>query len=205
LTEEQKANFTSVGPWELFLNEEVGMRWDGGWAVPAYVENADFEWDFIGIPGGNQAVVADVMVVSKTTADVAAAYDFAKWMSFSSEAYAAEVEVAREMGTAPKMPVSVDDASLELYQSFFDVPGITEALNNLDNSMVESLAKIVPGYINARWEGKPGISIGDQADVNMAFMFANANTGQYKFEDYSAQLEEFANQIISDAAAQMNQ
>ncbi len=38
LTEEQKANFKSVGPWELFLNQEVGMRWDGGWAVPGYVE-----------------------------------------------------------------------------------------------------------------------------------------------------------------------
>ncbi len=33
-----------------------------------YVQNATFEWDFVGIPGGNQAMVMDVMVVSKTTA-----------------------------------------------------------------------------------------------------------------------------------------
>lgn len=205
LTEEQIGNFRSAGPWELFLNQEVGMRWDGAWSVPGYVESADFEWDFIGIPGGNQAMVADVMVVSNTAADVEAAYDFAKWMTFSSEAYAAEAELARAMGTAPKMPVSLDAASLALYQEFVDVPGIEEALNNLDNSMVESLAKIVPGYINARWEGKPGIAIGDEADANIGYIFANAHTGQYKYEDYSVQLEEFANQILADARTQISQ
>lgn len=205
LSEEQKANFTSTGPWELFLNQEVGMRWDASWAVPSYVQNATFEWDFIGIPGGNQALVIDVMVVSKTAASPEEAYEFAKWMTFSTEAYAKEAELAGAMGSAPKMPVSVDAASLELYQEFVDKPGILAALDNLDNSMIESLAKIVPGYINARWEGKPGIDIGEDLDVNMWFMFNFAHDGRYKYEDYSVQLEEFANQILADAAAQMNQ
>ena len=205
LSEEQKANFTATGPWELFLNQEVGMRWDASWAVPAYVENATFEWDFIGIPGGNQAMVMDVMVVSKTTTQMEEAYKFAKWMTFSTEAYAKEAELAAAMGSAPKMPVSVDEASLELYKQFVDKPGILAALENLDNSLIESLAKVVPGYINARWEGKPGIDVGEDLDVNMWFMFNFANDGRYKYEDYSAQLEEFANQILVDAAAEMNQ
>lgn len=205
LTEDQVGNFRSVGPWELFINQEVGMRWDGAWAVPSYVETADFEWDFVGIPGGNQAMVADVMVVSNTAANPQAAYEFAKWMTFSKEAYAVEAELAEAMGSAPKMPVSLDDESLALYQEFVDVPGIAAALDNLDNSMVESLAKIVPGYINARWEGKPGISIGDEADVNMGYIFANAHTGAYNYVDYAPQLEEFANGILDDADAQMNQ
>jgi ABC-type glycerol-3-phosphate transport system substrate-binding protein len=204
LTDEQKANFTSQGPWELFLNQEAGVRWEGGWAIPGFVSDADFNWDFVGIPGGNQAMVADIMVVSATTADVQAAYDFAKWMSFSSEAYAKEVELAEAMETAPKMPVSVSDESIELYLSFVDKPGIRQALENLDNSLVESLAKMVPGYINARWEGKPGIDIGADTDVNMGYMFANAIAGTYKYEDYSAQLEEFANQILADASAELN-
>ena len=205
LSDEQKANFTATGPWELFLNQEVGMRWDASWAVPAYVQNATFEWDFIGIPGGNQAMVMDVMVVSKTTANMEESYKFAKWMTFSSEAYAKEAELAAAMDSAPKMPVSVDAASLELYKEFVDKPGILAALENLDNSLIESLAKVVPGYINARWEGKPGIDIGEDLDVNMWFMFNFANDGRYKYEDYSAQLEEFANQILVDAAAEMNQ
>jgi multiple sugar transport system substrate-binding protein len=205
LTEEQKTNFVSVGPWELFLNQEVGMRWDASWAVPDYVQRADFEWDFIGIPGGNQALVSDVMVVSKTTENMEAAYDFARWMTFSTEAYAVEAELARAMGSAPKMPVSVDPASIELYKEFVDVPGIHMALDNLDNSLIESLAKIVPGYINARWEGKPGIDVGENLDVNVAYIISNSNSGNYQFEDYSAQLEEFSNQILADAAAELEQ
>jgi len=204
LTDEQKTNFKSTGPWELFLNQEVGVRWDASWSVPNYVQTATFEWDFIGVPGGNQALVADVMVVSKTAANLQEAYNFAKWMTFSTEAYAKEAELARAMGSAPKMPVSVDEASIALYKEFVDMPGILTALDNLDNSMIESLAKIVPGYINARWEGKPGIDIGDDKDVNMWFMFNFANDGRYKYEDYAAKLEEFANQILADAAAELN-
>lgn len=205
LSEEQLANFNSTGPWELFLNQEVGLRWDASWSVPGLVENATFDWDFVGIPGGNQAMVSDIMVVSKTTENLPEAYNFAKWMTFSTEAYAKEAELAEAMGSAPKMPVSVDEASLELYRQFVDKPGIHMALDNLDNSLIESLAKTVPGYINARWEGKPGIDIGENQDVAIGFIFDNAHSGDFKFEDYSAQLEEFSNQILTDAAAGLNQ
>ena len=204
LTDEQKTNFVSTGPWELFLNQEVGMRWDASWSVPNYVQNATFNWDFIGFPGGNQAIVFDVMVVSATTADQQEAYNFAKWMTFSSEAYAVEAELARAMNSAPKMPVAVDDASLALYTEFVNTPGIITALENLDNSVIESLAKIIPGYINARWEGKPGIDVGTDLDVNMWYMFNFANEGRYQYTDYSERLEQFANQILDDAAATLN-
>jgi hypothetical protein len=205
LTEEQKANFTATGPWELFLNQEVGMRWDASWSVPSYVSDATFDWDFIGFPGGNQALVGDVIVVSATAANPEAAFQLAKWMTFSSEAYAKEAELAAAAGSAPKMPIALDDASVALYKEVVDKPGIHMALDNLNNSVIESLAKIVPGYINARWEGKPGIDIGEDLDVNMWFMFNFANDGRFKYEDYSAQLEEFANQQLADGQAAMNQ
>lgn len=205
LSEEQRTAFTSVGPWELFLNQEVGAKWDGGWAIPAFSQNATFNWDFVGIPGGNQAMVTDIIVVSATAADQAAAYDFAKWMSFSQEGYAKESELAEAAGAMPtRMPVSVNAESIDLYMSFFgDKPGIRQALENLDGSVVESLAKVVPGYINARWEGKPGIDVGDNLDVNMGFLFGNLASGSFKYEDYSAQLEDFANNLLDEARAQL--
>lgn len=205
LTDDQKPNFKSQGPWELFLNQESGVRWDGGWATPGYAQNATFNWDFIGIPGGNQALVADIIVVSATAPDLEAAYDFAKWMTFSQEGYAKEAELAEAAGAVPtRMPVSVNDATIDLYMSFVgDKPGLRQALENLDNSLVESLAKIVPGYINSRWEGKPGIDIGDEKDVNMGYMFGNATAGSFKYEDFSAKLEEFANKILDDARAEL--
>lgn len=203
LTDELRANFKSTGPWELFLNQEAGVRWDGGWAVPAYTQNAAFNWDFMGIPGGNQAMVADLLVVSKTAANLAAAFDFARWMSFAREGFRKEAELAKEAGLAmTRMPVSVTAETIDLYMATVgDRPGLRQALENLDRSLLESLAKIVPGYINARWEGRPGIDIGEHRDVNMWFMFHHANEGWFKFEDYAARLEEFANRILAEARA----
>lgn len=205
LTDEQKANFKSQGPWELFLNGESGVRWDGGWMVPAFAQNATFQWDFIGIPGGNQAMVADIIVVSKTATNLEEAFKFAKWMTYSREGYKAEAEIAKAAGQVPtRMPVYIDKETVDLYLSFVgDRPGLRAALNNLDKSLLESLAKIVPGYVAARWEGKPGIDIGDDKDVNMWYMFFFANEGNYKYEDYSAQLEAFANKLLDEARAEL--
>jgi hypothetical protein len=102
------------------------------------------------------------------------------------------------------MPVSVDANAIALYKGFVDKPGVLKALENLDNSLLESLAKIVPGYVNARWEGKPGIDIGEDKDVNMWYMFNFANEGKYKYEDYAAQLEAFANRILAEARAELS-
>ncbi len=204
LTDEQKKNFKSQGPWELFLNQEVGAKWEASWAMPDMVQNASFNWDFVGIPGGNQALVADVMVVSKTAKNLEEAFNFARWMTYSPEAYAKEAELAEAAGSAPKLPVAADDESIALFKTFIDKPGVNQALENLDSSLVESLAKAIPGYIAARWEGKPGIDIGEDKDVNIAYMISNAITGKFKFEDYAANLEEFANTNIAEARAALN-
>ena len=206
LSDDQKTNFASVGPWELFLNQEAGVVWEGGWALPDYITKATFNWDFVGIPGGNQAMVADILVVSTTAANPDAAYDFAKWMSFSSEGYAKEAELAQAAGLVPtRMPVAVNPETIDLYMSFVgeDHPGIRTALENLDNSLVESLAKIVPGYINARWEGKPGIDVGENLDVNLGFIFDNIASGNFQYADFSPQLETFANNILDEARTEM--
>ncbi len=204
LTDEQKPNFKSQGPWELFLNQESGVRWDGGWSIPSYA-TATFQWDFMGFPGGNQALGADFIVVSKTAGNLDEAFKFAKWMTFSREGYMAEAEIAKASGTAPtRMPVYVDAETIDLYMSFVgEKPGLRKAFENLDGSLLEALSKIVPGYVAARYEGKPGIDIGEDKDVNMWFMFNFANDGRFKYEDYAAQLEEFANRGLDEARAEL--
>jgi multiple sugar transport system substrate-binding protein len=205
LTEEQKVNFKATGPWELFQNQEVGMRFEYSWSFPWFKENVDFAWDFVGIPGGNQAVVFDFIGVGKTTQNLDESYAFAKWMAFSPEAYAQRVEIANSGSYLPIMPVALDDASLALYLSFYeDQPGIAAALANLDNSMMESVQKSVPGFTNARWEGKPGIVVAGEEVQRIDWFWDFANFGKFKYEDYSAQLEEFANKVLADAKAEMS-
>lgn len=204
LTDEQKANFKSVGPWELLNNGEVGLKFEYSWSFAGLKQNATFNWDFVGIPGGNQAVVFDFIGVGKTTANLDEAYQFAKWMGFSPEGYAKRVEIAKAADSVPNMPVAVDDASLAMYTAFFpDQPGIATALANLDNSLLESPQKVVPGFVNARWEGKTGIVIDGEEIQRIDWFWTYANFSKFKFEDYSAQLEEFANKMLADAKAEM--
>jgi len=124
-------------------------------------------------------------------------------MTFSIDGYKKQVELCQAAGTAPNLPVAINDETLALFKTVIDKPGVNQALENLDNSLLESLAKVVPGYVQARWEGKPGIDIGENSDVTIGWIFDNVGTGQFKYEDYSVQLEEFANQILADAAEQI--
>jgi ABC-type glycerol-3-phosphate transport system substrate-binding protein len=113
--------------------------WDGGWVIPGYSQNATFNWDFLGIPGGNQAMVTDLLVVSAASENLEAAYDFARWMSFSSEGYAAEAALATAAGAVPtRMPVAATPENIDLYMSFVgERPGLRMALENLDNSQFQ--------------------------------------------------------------------
>jgi len=201
LTDAQKTAFISTGPWELFLNKEAGVRWDGAWMAPTFATTATFNWDFIGLPGGGQSLVLDLLAVSKTAPNLEEAYEFAKWMSFSPAAYANEVEFTAAAGSFPKFPVAMDDASIAAYKTIVDKPGLTAAYDNLDASITESLVKIVPGYGDARWDGKPGINVGTDQDVNMWYMFNAAITGTINYADYATQLNTFVNGLMDTARA----
>jgi hypothetical protein len=205
LTDEQKTKFKSTGPWELFLNQEVGMRFEYSWAFPGFAKDAKFAWDFVGIPGGNQAVVFDFIGVGATTKNIEEAYKFAKWMGFAPEAYQKRVEIAKAKDEKPNMPVAVDADSIALYTSFYpDQPGIAAAMKNLDKSILESPQKVVPGFVNASYEGKTGIVIDGVEVPRIDWFWDYANFSKFKFEDYSAQLEEFANKTLEDAKAELN-
>jgi multiple sugar transport system substrate-binding protein len=203
LNDAQKATFKTTEAWLLFSEQEVAYNWDGSWSIGYMVQNYPWNWDFIGFPGGNQVLVFDPFGISKSSKNIDAAYDFAKWMTFSVEGYKKRCELLKAMNSAPSLPISITPETLALFKTFVDKPGLNAALANLDQSPIESLAKVIPGYIEARWTGKPGIDVGDKKDVSIGEMFDFALAGTIKYEDYSAQLEQFANKILDDARAQM--
>lgn len=205
LTDAQKSTFKSTDGWLLFSNQEGAVSWDGSWSLGYMVQNYPWNWDFIGSPGGGQVLVFDPFAISKTSTNIDAAYDFAKWMSFSVEGYKKRCELLKAMNSAPDIPISITPETLALFKTFVDKPGLNAALENLDQSPIESLAKVVPGYLDARWAGKPGIDVADKKDVAIGDVFDLALAGTVKFEDYSAQLETLANKILSDAQAGMPQ
>jgi ABC-type glycerol-3-phosphate transport system substrate-binding protein len=203
LTDAQKATFKTTEAWLLYSNQEVAYNWDGSWSMGYMQQNYPWNWDFVGFPGGNQVMVFDPFGISKTTKNFETAYDFAKWMTFSIDGYKKKCELLKAMNSAPDLPISITPETLALFKTFLDKPGIMAALANLDKSPIESLAKVIPGYIDARWTGKPGIDVGDNKDVSIGQMFDFALQGMIKYEDYSAQLEQFANQILAKARESM--
>jgi hypothetical protein len=90
---------------------ELGSWWR--WDALLECARLGEEYTFLGLVGILVETEYIYPLISKTSANLEEAYNFAKWMAFSTEAYAKEAELTGAIGSAPKLPVSVD-ASLDL-------------------------------------------------------------------------------------------
>lgn len=204
LTDDQKANFKGENPEEVWLNGGVALKWDGTWTTAHLSEQAGFDWDFIGIPGGRTAVTNDFVGISKSTKHPEEAFLFSKWMSFGKEGYLKRVEIADKEGkTLNSLPVNSDKEVLDAYFEVLDIPGVRTAYENLGNAIVEPV-KTAPGYIPARWEAPTGIKVGDNANATTAQLIDSFMKGELKVEDYAKQLDQLADQQAKEATAALN-
>ncbi|RLQ96623.1 ABC transporter substrate-binding protein [Falsibacillus albus] len=201
LTDEQKANFKGENPEEVWLQGGVAVKWDGTWAAP---QDASFDWDFIGIPGGRTVVTNDFVGISKSSKHPEEAYKFAKWMSFGKEGFMKRMKIADEKGKMMNtLPVSTDKDVLDEFFSIQDVPGIRTAYDNLDNAIVEPV-KIIPGYVDARFEGQTGVKAGDNENATVGQLMDSFVKGDLKVEDYAKQLDQMADQKTKEAMDSLN-
>ncbi|WP_197282612.1 ABC transporter substrate-binding protein [Bacillus sp. FJAT-18017] len=201
LTEDQKAKFTGKEGNENWLAGSIGLWWDGTWAASNISEKAGFEWDFIGLPGGVTAIANDYLGISKTSKHPEEAYLFAKFMSFGKEGFMKRLEIADKEGKALNtLPITTDKEVLDEFFSILDVPGIRTAYENLDKAIVEPV-KIVPGYVDARWEALTGVKTSEAENANTAQLVNAFVKGELKVEDYAKQLDELADKKSAEAAA----
>lgn len=199
LTDEQKANFSGEWGGEVFVNGGIGLTWDGTWAIPFFEENAEFDWDFVSIPGGRTVVANDYMGISKTTEHPEEAYLFAKWMSFGKKGYLKRLEIAQEEGFGlDSLPVTTDQEILDAYFELQSLPGLRKAYENLDKAVVEPV-KTVPGYVQSRWEAPTGVAIEDNLNANISQLLEAAVKGTIKIEDYITQINDLANNQYKEA------
>ncbi|MCJ8009197.1 ABC transporter substrate-binding protein [Lederbergia wuyishanensis] len=199
LTDDQKANFNGEDPTQVWLNGGTGIHWDGSWAISSLTENASFEFDFIGIPGGKTVITNDLLGISKSTKHAEEAYLFAKYMSFGKDGFMKRMEIADKEGkTVNTLPVNTDPEILDEYFSQLNVPGVRKAYDHLDEAILEPV-KTVPGYVQSRWEAPTGVKVGDNENANMALMIESFVKGNLKVEDYAAQLNQLANEKSKEA------
>ena len=187
---EQRAAFDGGWGGEVFFNGGMGLLFDGTWAVGNIDAQSDFNWEFIGVPGGRPMVTLDVLNVSSTTAHAEAAFALANWMGSGTAGFTHRMELAAEMGTVVSaLPISGNQAMLDQFWTTLGVDGIAVAYENMANALIDP-NKVTLGWRDTRFYTDTGITIGDYENANSWRFFYMAPQGVFNFADYLTRLNE---------------
>jgi len=180
------------GGWggEVFFNGQMGLLWDATWAVGNIAAQSEFNWKFIGVPGGRPMVTIDILNIAYTTEHADVAYAFASWMGSGTDGFTRRMEIANEMGTIVNaLPISGNQALLDNFWSTFQADGVAEVYANLDNAIIDR-NKVTPGWPVIRWQTQTGIQIGDNDNATTGDVLWNAVRGNITFTDHANRVNE---------------
>ncbi|MEH7613688.1 ABC transporter substrate-binding protein [Gottfriedia acidiceleris] len=203
LNKEQKDKLSGDDIGAAFKAGQIAYFWNGTWMNSDFAKNVDFDWDFVGIPGGRTAMAVDYLGVAKSTKHKKEAYDFAKFMSFGKDGFLKRMDLSIKSGTEINtLPISTDSEVLAKYWDIISVPGVQKAYENLDKAMIDPI-KIVPGYAASRWEATTGIKIGDNDNAKVVDLLKDSVYGSVNYQDYAKQLNDLAQQQYDNAVNAM--
>ncbi len=197
------------GSGDAFANGKQSIRFEGSFNIRGWVGGTSdpehnlygHDVDFIGTPSvmvNDKKVhriptIIDYIGVGKGTKNKELSYKFAKWMGFGVDGYKKRLEIAKnnpEAGAVNFAPLIKDqtliDAYFELYPTMTEFRKIVETH---DDFIVESLHKIVPGYVNSRWDGRYN------ADMSIANALDAIRNGELSLADA---LEAGLNRVINE-------
>ena len=96
------------------------------------------------------------------------------------------------------IPLILDEEISERFFANYPMEGVQEVYEDfMDTAIVESY-KFAPGYENARWNGLTGITVGDNANANMATVIDACVRGELNIDDYAEQLNTMANGFLKE-------
>jgi len=175
---------------QVFFDGNMGLKWDGTWSVANIAYQSDFNWEFIGVPGGRPMVTVDVFTIASTTEHAEAAYLLATWMGSGTEGFIQRMEIAAEMGIVVNaIPISGNQGMLDQFWATMPVEGIGIAYENMANALVDP-NKVTPGWRDTRFYTDTGVAIGDNDNANSWFFFYQAQQGNVNFADYLTRVNE---------------
>jgi multiple sugar transport system substrate-binding protein len=193
LKDEQRRKFASSWPGEAWEKGLTALHWDGTWSLSSFAR-LGFSWEFVGVPGGRTPIVNDWLGISHTSANRAAAYQFARWMSFSRAGSLARLKIAGSEGLPVKsLPLTPDPQVLSAYFQAGGTPGIRKLYASLDAGIVEGV-NLVPGYETSRWNAPL------TADKKAGDVIWSSIRGTLKIAEWAPRLNDAANQELRKAA-----
>jgi multiple sugar transport system substrate-binding protein len=194
LKEEQRRKLDSSWPGEAWEKGSVALHWGGTWSLSSFAR-LGFAWEFIGVPGGRTPIVNDWLGISRSSTHRAAAYRFARWMSFSTDGSLARLRIAVDEGLPLKsLPPTADPRVLRAYFQSQGTPGIQRLYRSLDAGIVEGL-NVVPGYQMSRWNALVS------TDKKAGDVIWSSIRGTLKIAEWAPRLNDAANQELGKATA----
>jgi len=97
-----------MGGWDLFVTGRVGMLQTGGWDIPSFEEEAEFEWSMVPLPKGKSEATflhLSNYVIASNSKNKEAAWEFLKFLA-SPEVY--NLEAAAYGRGFPPVPEMTD-------------------------------------------------------------------------------------------------
>jgi multiple sugar transport system substrate-binding protein len=197
LTDEQREAFDGGWHGEVFRNGQMAFWFDGTWAnLTRY--DIGFDWDFIGIPGGRNIVVLDILGIAATTQHPYEAYLLARWMGHGDAGFQARMNISADMGqSVATLPLTNNQELLNQYwDSWGHRPGMIAAHAALDNAIIDG-GKIVPGHTAARYTTLTGLDVAGIENASIGdVIFHIPRVGAPNFADHAAHLNRLANEAF---------
>lgn len=196
-------NFAAGNDLGVFMEGQMAFFYAGSWLADLMVNQAGFDWEFIGVPGGRSVITLEVVGISSTTDHPDEAYLFAKWMGHGTEGSLQRLKYAQEMDVIPSSwPVSQNREVMEELFQILPIPGLTEVYESLYRALIDGL-RVLPGYMQARFTAPTGINIyGSRlADIGVDQLIRYSITGYAYFPDHGNIAEEIARYQFNSASA----
>lgn len=197
LSESEKQNFGFSSDWEAWRAGSMALRFDGTWMVDDYAK-LPYKLSFLGIPGGRACIVPDYMFINKDCQHPEEAYQFIKFMStYSRQGFNKRLDLAKSNHqVVSSIPMTKDKRLIEKYFSTVKIGGIKEVYNSLNqNSYVEG-TKVLPGYIEARWNHTTNIKVGTTNNARIGDVITSTYRGPIDIEIVADDLNSCANESL---------
>lgn len=199
MTGDEKAEVFGSKDASTFMEGHLAMSIDGSWNsayLPVEMEKKGTgEVDFYPYPAGNDGqkmpVVLDFIGVSSTTKHPEAAYELMKWMTWGEDGWLKRLEFQKELGQdISKLPVAGYDSVWSQIEEQLKLDGFKAIIKLIDQA-VPNFDKVLPG-----WNEFNGWA-------NEQKIFERLNKGELSPADVAKELEDKANEFVSEAMAKL--
>jgi len=134
---ETVTEYALLNGYNIGFNGHSAIWASPSWTAKDYFSSMTFNWDVYPAPGGTIGGNTDIMGVSSTCANKAAAYQFLKWMSYSEEGLKTRYDIYDKYGDI--LYIAADNYPYPVADYLTNTEGVNEIWDNLPYTLVAGM------------------------------------------------------------------